>query len=185
MLTVCRIDNKSTAAALSGLMEKLADPGPFHRTWAAAVANDARISARGKGGRRFWRDQIAGTIEVEYLDDGALVFTESAVAAHKEYGGPIKAKYQQSLTVPFAQAARGKSVKQMEAAKGKKIFRIRSKKGNAVLGYSRKKGKKTEFVGLYALVKETRPQRPDPWWPTADQVLERGVEHAGIWLNKE
>ncbi len=178
-------NGQKVSEVLTRAIDLLNNPIPLYKSWSEGIGNQARINARSKGGRRFWRDQVANAVEVEFDAAGGHVFALNPVAVHKEFGGPIVAKNVQNLTIPIDKAARGKSVAQMQAMRGKKFFRFRSKKGNFLLGYGRKRGKKTELVPVFALKHQTRPQRADKWWPTDNDALTIGFDHAEKWLEME
>lgn len=157
-------------------------PGPqrtrFFVRWGARVRKRAIENALGKGGRHLWR-QIARSVNIEGASaDGVTILTRHVAAAQKQYGGVIRARGKaaggaDALTIPIADEAQGQTAAKF-ALGGRKLFAL----GN-VLGYSEDSG---EFHGLFALVRETKPQRASPWWPEPEWVEEVGVNEAKTML---
>jgi len=154
----------------------LRNPRALLKSWGNAVAILARKNAREKGGRRFWNDVAKATRLKSVNDSEAVVECDHVAGAFKHAGGVIKAKNASALTIPISEEAKGKRAAEFEMG-GKQLFRP---KGTSVLGYS----ENGEFHPLYALRKSVF-QKPDPWWPDDDTVLDIGLKEAGFWLDRE
>ena len=165
---------------LKRLLRRLNDRLKFFKTWGTAVYEKARANARAKRGRRLWRTIADLTRLVRVSNSGAAVECLSYIGAHKEFGGPIKAKNGRYLTIPIHKLAKGRTVGELEA-EGMDIFRL---PGTKTLGRGVGKGKHQKYEPLFALCERTRPQRPDPWWVSAEWALEKGVEEAKWHIEK-
>lgn len=164
---------------LSRLVSAVENKLPLFKTWAAKVVRQARRNAlkRSKGGR-FWKS-IADLTRIASVSlSGATIVCDHFAGAHKETGGPIRPKNGSALTIPIHRMAMGKRVGELRLA-GVEIFRL---PGTRVLGYV--PGKKGQFVGLYVLSKGVT-QQPEPWWPTAAETIDMGVEEATWHIKKE
>lgn len=149
--------------------------GRFTMRWGAVVRKEAMQKAIGKGGRRFWR-QLARSINLQQDGASAAVVGSSHVAAaQKQYGGPIQAKGSGAggsnwLTIPIDEEAEGRRASDFALA-GRDLFVA---PGTHVLGYS----EDGIFIGLFALVKRTAPQRPDPFMPNDKRTMDIGESEA-------
>ena len=149
----------------------------FLMVWGARVRKTAIANALAKGGRRFWRD-MARSINLENEGGSVYVKASHVAAAQKQYGGVIRAKGKAAggadcLTIPIAPEAKGQRASKFALA-GRKLFCL-----GRVLGYSEDSG---EFHPLYALAKQTKPQRAQPFFPTEDEDLAMGLEEAERFL---
>jgi hypothetical protein len=150
-------------------------------TWAARVLKEAIQRCLAKGGRRLWR-QIARSIKAER--DGAAMRVEAThvAAAQKQFGGSISAPGKLSprpaklLAIPVDASVDGVPAYRYIAGKGREnvsiIINPRTQKG--VIGI----GPRDNLTVLYALTKQTRPQRPDPFMPAETEIDEMGIEEA-------
>lgn len=173
MLTA-KLDARLTIAQLNLLLLRLRNKSGFFRTWGTAVEGKAKQDARAKGGRRIWRN-IAGATRLHSVSDsGAVVQCYDPIGAHKETGGPIKAKNGRYLTIPIHRLAMGRTVGEIEA-RGIDLFRL---PGTMTIGRGVGKGENQTYEPFFALCEKTRPQRADPWWPQEQWVLREGVRHA-------
>lgn len=167
--------------ALTRLMRRLADPKPFLTVWGQRTAKTARTTARGKGGRRFWRE-IARSVRVRSVGaDTVSVHTAHVAGAQKEFGGTIRPKNAKALTIPVSDEARGKRASEFEGG-GRDLFVLGRDKGDTIglLGYS----EGNRFHALFVLRKRV-VQDPDPWWPTPAQTLRTGNDEASRWAQRE
>ena len=106
---------------------------------------------------------------------GAVIECLSYIGAHKEHGGPIRVKNKSYLTIPISELAYGKTAEEVEM-NGIELFRPGppgAKKN--LLAYADENG---NLVPVFALCKQTRPQRADKWWPEDYWVLEQGIREA-------
>lgn len=141
--------------------------------WGNAVAKEARTNARQKGGRSFWRE-IAQATRVERAGtDSVSVANYHVAGGHKQTGGPIETKDKKALTIPLTDEAKRKRAAEFELG-GRKLFRPGppGQKAN-VLGYADEDG---VFHPLFALVKRTRAQAAEPWFPDAPRVSAIGLQ---------
>lgn len=170
----------TTSPELRRLMRKINNLLPFFKTWGTVVLNQAKANARAKKGRRFWRTIADLTRLTSVSNSGATVECLSYIGAHKEFGGPIKARNGKYLTIPIHDLARGKTVAEVEAD-GVHLFRL---PGTRTLGRDVGTGENRDYEPIFALVEETKPQRPDPWWVKPAWALEKGVEEARWHIEK-
>ena len=167
----------TTSPELKRMLRKINDRSKLFKTWGTVVLNKARRNARAKGGRKLWRTIADMTRLTSVSNDGAVVECLSYIGAHKEFGGPIRAKNKAALTIPIHELARGRTSRELALDLGVKLF---VPKNTNVLGYS----DNGTFVGLYALRTRTASQRPDPWWVGTDWALQKGIEEARWHIEK-
>ena len=145
------------------------------------VKREAQQAARAKGGRRFWL-QIADRTRVAEFDAGHVtVVNDHVAAAQKQFGGPIQARNRKYLTIPVNPIARGRRASEFT----QELHVLRTARGATLLGYDEGEGEARHFVALYALAKRTRPQRPDPFWPSTERAKELALEAATLALEAE
>jgi len=141
--------------------------------WGQAVAKQARDTARARPGKRFWAD-LARSVQVRAVaEESVSVHSTHVAAAQKQFGGPIVPKPggARALTIPITDEARGKRAAEFEAG-GRDLFVLPRDQGDTVgiLGYS--DGRDT-FHALFVLRRRV-VQKPEPWWPTADEAIAHG-----------
>ncbi len=159
------------------LVSMVRNKSGFVKVWANSAAMEARATARGKGGRRWWRD-LARSVQVRSTgSDSAEVSSNQPGAVIKQYGGVIRPVNARSLTIPIAPEAEGKRAYEMERP-DRPLFRLA---GTRLLGYGTKGG---GFKALYVLASKS-VQRPDPWFPDDNRVLWLGEREAMEILRKE
>ena len=168
---------------LAGKIQGSGEQTRFLMRWGTRVRKTAMETAIGKGGRRFWRE-VARSINLVERSKEVTVEATHVAAAQKQFGGVIEAKGKagggaEALTIPITEEAEGQSAAKFVAA-GLQLFAIKSDSGNAVLGYSRE----GEFVALFALVRRTKPQRPDPFFPEDGEIAEIGEEEAVLLVER-
>jgi len=145
-----------------------------HNAFGALVKRDVKRACLSHGGSRFWLEVADATRVLDVTEQGVTVENRHVAAAQKQYGGPIEAKKARALTIPVAPEAKGRRAGEFTDLK--KI----SLDGKSLLG--RQKGKKG-FEALYVLVRRTRPQNPEPFWPdeeTAGKLLKKAVSLAKL-----
>ncbi len=182
------IVNDAATPHLRGLSTRLADRGhqrQFLLNWAVRVRQEAIRRCLAKGGRRFWRD-VARSIAVETDSNSMTVAANHRAAAQKQFGGVIEAKGRaaggaDALTIPLpGTEAEGTTAARFTAA-GVQLFALPGPDGEpSVLGYS----DDGDFRPLFALVRRTKPQRPDPFMPEEPDVAQYGIEEAIHILNQ-
>lgn len=174
-MIIAQIKSATASARLWGLMLRIRNTLPLFKTWSTVVVNRARSNARAKGGRRLWK-QIADYTKVTKCSQrGAVIECLSYIGAHKEHGGPIRVKNKSCLTIPISEIAYGKTAEEVEM-NGIELFRPGppGAKRN-VLACADENG---NIVPVFALCRQTRPQRADKWWPEHYWVLEQGIREA-------
>ena len=177
-MIIATIERALVDAQLSLYITRLKDVSKLFKTWSLLVVNKAKANARAKGGRRLWRSIADYTKITRCTADGAVIECLTPIGAHKERGGPIKAKNGRYLTIPINDLARGKTVTELNAD-GIAVFRW---PGTKTLGYVPAKSK--TYVPLYALCEVTRPQKADKWWPSSLWVLKQGLKEAQWHVGK-
>lgn len=162
------------------LVSMVRNKAGFVKVWANSAAMEARATARGKGGRRWWRD-LARSVQVRNTGpESAEVSSSQPGAVIKQYGGVIRPNTKQYLTIPIAPEAEGKRAYELERPDRKLLVLP----GTRLLGYNKGKGKNQQFKALYVLAKQS-VQRPDPWFPDDARVLWLGEREAMEILRKE
>ena len=149
---------------------------PVFQAFGTLVKREARRNAMAKGGRGFWLQVADRTRVAEVSADSVTVVNDHVAAAQKQFGGPIAARNRKALAIPVDPMARGR--RPSEFTQPLKV--VRTKRGASLLGYEEGRGAGRRFVALYALVKRTRPQRPDPFWPTPERARELAEEAARL-----
>lgn len=163
-----KIKIEPTGPLLAEVTARLTSKARYHKQWGLDIVKPAQASARShsKGGG-FWGG-IAQHVRLDSFDEsGATVLCDHFAAAHKEFGGEIRAKNAKALTIPINDLAKGKRVGQMRLD-GFDIFRP---PGTNVLAYTQPET--GQLIPLYALVKSVT-HKPEPWWPAPDEVARRG-----------
>ena len=156
----------------------------FLMRWGATIRKRAMENARAKGGRRMWRD-IARSVNIKAVDANSVDVSASHVAAaQKQFGGKIRARGKAAggsdfLTIPVAPEAEGQyagkfalpTARHPDGTGSHALFVFPN---SNLLGYM----DEGSFHALFALVRETKRQRPDPWWPESDYIEEQGIQQA-------
>lgn len=136
------------------------------------VVREVQRACRAKGGRHFWREVADATAVTECDADGVTVVNTHIAAAQKQFGGPIEAKNVKALTIPISALARGRRAGEFP----QHLHTIKSRTGHSILGFDRGRGRAKIFTPLYVLVQKTRPQTPDPFWPSAPKAKELAAQ---------
>lgn len=160
------VDADRTQEELRGL-----DPERFMHDWAVAIKNlakrNAQEAAAKSGGRSLWQREILPSVHDDVQDVTATVSTDSRIAEHVHTGGVIRPRTRQYLAIPLEKSLRKKSPRDLpwRTDDGKPVF-LRRKRGPGwvMLDYTGR-GKNRELRPRFALVPETAPQKPRPWWP--------------------
>ncbi len=156
----------------------------FLLAWGRGVAVQAQRNAIAKGGRHLWRD-LARSVNVRSVGpDGVEVFSDHVAAPQKQFGGVISAPGKgpgshgaRALTLPIkGSRAEGRLVGEFTAA-GEKLFVLGKKDGNRG-GILCATGADGAPEHLFILVKRTKPQAPQPWFPDDKTVAEIGEHFA-------
>ena len=166
---------------LHEVAERCANPLEILLPWGQGVARQAKRTARGKGGRRFWRE-VAASVRVAGAGRHAVsVAAYHVAAAQKQFGGEIRPRPgTRALTIPIADEAQRRRAGEF-AGGGRSLFVLPRDQGDTVgiLGYSENE----RFHPLYVLRTRVR-QEPDPWWPDARRVSAIGNMTARTWVER-
>lgn len=176
-MLVVKINTAEADLSLKRLSARLENRRDFFQWWAEDVRDSAREKAGGYGGQEFW-GQVADRIRISGVDNnGATVVSEHVASAQKQYGGPIRVKNKEWLTIPIHELSKRKTATMMRDM-GYRLFRPGRSKRNP-------DGKKvlacwdgSNLVSLFALTKQTRSQRAYPFMPEEQEVLRMGIEAA-------
>lgn len=147
----------------------------FVLAWGRGVALQAQRNALAKGGRRFWR-ALARSVNVRQVSPaGVEVASDHVAAAQKQFGGPIEAPGKgpgshnaKFLTIPIP----GSSAEGRMAGEFGNLFVLgKQDDPNGRGGVLARAGAGGEVEPLFILVRRTKPQRPDPWFPDEKATL--------------
>ena len=148
------------------------------KTLAVALRDLAEANARNKIGNGGFGQELAEGVRARA--DGMTVTIDHTsndtnhLAEHVHYGGIIRPRHRRYLAIPIDKSVKKEyaSIHSWATDDGKPIF-IRKKEdgpnGRAYLAEPR--GKRGTLKFLYVLLRQTKPQRPRPWWPTDDDFL--------------
>ena len=178
MLTT-HVQSDSASTTLRSMVLRMGSASTlrFMMQWGAGVRRKAQLNALAKGGRRFWRDVARSVRMLDASVSGATIDTTSPGGAHKQVGGPISApgkgpwaKGRESLSIPINTMSEGRMPGEFKG-----LFRLPKTNLLVIPG-----GKKSihPFIKLFVLVKSTRPQRANPWWPQSAYVNRLGLKLA-------
>lgn len=183
-MIIAQIKSATASARLWFLMLKMRDPAPFYKIWGTIVLNQAQANARAKGGRTLWK-QIADAVHLKRVSQRGVDLECTGlfgrIGLHKQNGGPIRVKNKSWLTIPISGLAYGKTAEEVEMS-GIDLFRPGppGAKRN-ILAYA----ENGNLVPVFALCKQTRPQRADPWLPEKSWILRTGVDEAKRYIERK
>jgi hypothetical protein len=154
-------------------LEQLRDISPerFMRAWAVAIKNlakrNAQEAAKKSGGRSFWQREILPSVHEEVSGSSARICSDSYIAEHVHTGGVIRPRQRKYLAIPLSQSLRKKSPRDLpwHTEDGKPVFLPRKRGPGWVMFDYAGRGKNRKLRPYFALVPETAPQKPRPWWP--------------------
>lgn len=176
-----RIDKSKVDKTLANLAGRIRQPMRFLKTWGNSVAKSARANALEKGGRNFWRG-IARSVRLKRASESSMIVgSDHFAAAQKQFGGEIRAKNKQALTIPVSEEAKGKTAREFKSG-GRLLFTVpgRDPRTLGILGYSAH----GEFFPMFVLRKSVN-QKAEPWFPQEDEITSLGMNEAAFWLEKE
>lgn len=148
------------------------------KTLAVALRDLAEANARKRIGNGGFGQELAEGVRARA--DGMTVTIDHTsndtnhLAEHVHAGGIIRPRHRRYLAIPIDKSVKKEyaSIHSWATDDGKPIF-IRKKEdgpnGRAYLAEPR--GKRGTLKFLYVLLRQTKPQRPRPWWPTDDDFL--------------
>lgn len=164
------------------------------------VANTLEVSLRDKAERNarsiigngsFGQDIAEG---IRTRSEGMVVTIDHTsndpgknhIAQHVHEGGPVRSRTKPYLAIPLMKNLKEYASAHAWATPNGKPIVVRMKndgpRGRAYLAEPRGKRGKLKF--LYVLKKETKPQRPRPWWPTDEDFLKLTERELEYWLKK-
>ena len=178
-----------SAAANMQLKKRL--PEFVAKTLEVSMRDLAENSARRVIGNGGFGQEIAEGIRTK--TDGASVTIDHTsndtnhLAQHVHEGGVIRPKNKRYLAIPIDKSVKGeKASVHSWATEDKEPLFIRRKEdgpnGRAYLAEPRGKRGKLKF--LYVLVRETKPQKPRPWWPSEEEFSELTERELKWWLDQ-
>lgn len=193
------IVNASTVAGLKRVAEQLTNTRPLliqvgYRGNAELRSyflsrNLSSDLIKGRRGSGFWRD-IAGSVSGPTLVGGKSVRVSVTDYRfnQKVFGGPIRPKTKESLTIPVADEARGVAVSVFEHETGIELFRLKKKGGGltrALAGELPGGGIKVFYILSSGVTQEADPEALPPrdkfnaaLLDEADQTLRRALDRA-------
>lgn len=178
-----RIDKSKIDRTFADLASRVRKPLRLLKTWGNSVAKSARANALEKGGTNFWRG-IARSVRLKQASESSMIVgSNHFAAAQKQFGGEIRAKKKQALTIPVSPEAKGKTAKEFKSG-GRPLFVVRGnlegKDTLGLLGYSAH----GEFFPMFVLRKSVK-QKAEPWFPEEAEITSLGMKEAAFWLEKE
>lgn len=184
-MIIAKIQNNAASVRLWNLLLRIRDPVKLYKIWGVRVVNQARGNARGKGGRRLWK-QIADAVRLDNVSqsgaDVDVVGLWGRIGVHKEKGGPIRVRKKNFLTIPIDRLAEGKTAEEFAADNHVRLFRPGgSNSKSRILAYN----DNGVLHPVFALCRATRPQKRDRWYPSTQWVLRTGIEEAKRLIEKK
>lgn len=186
-----RMDIKDFLSAAEKMQLEARLPEFVAKTLAAAVRDKIENNIRSKIGTGPFGQELAGGIRSKAEGPNLLVDhvtnDTNHLAEHVQDGGVIRPKERKYLAIPIDKSVKGEraSIHTWATPDGEPLF-IRKKedgpRGRAYLAEPRGKRGKPKF--LYVLVRQTKPQRPRPYWPTDQEVVTLTEREIAFWLKK-
>ena len=165
------VDDGETIAKLLGLK-----PERFLRAWAVVIKNlakrGAQRAAAESGGRSFWQREVVASVHSEVAGNVATAYSDSIIAAHAHTGGVIRPRHRKYLAIPLDRKLRNTGPEDLpwRTEDHKPVFLRRRRGPGWVMGDYAGRGKNKQFTPRFALVPQTAPQKPRPWWPDDNAV---------------
>ena len=161
-----KVDDSDTLARLNGLTSR-----QFMIAWVTRVKQLAEKRAREKIGGGFGHDIANSAILTDESNPNrhsVYVGGEYGNAAeHAHFGGVIRARYRKYLAIPLDKDLKKKSPEDVpwRTPDGKPVWLHRKYGPGWVMLDYLGRGPNRKLIPKYALVTETKPQKPRPWWP--------------------
>lgn len=146
----------------------------FVELWAEAAMRLAKKNAERDTKKDFDRTVVAGGVRAETFPGRAEVSADY-IGTHVHLGGPIASRNGKDLAIPLdTEASRRHNPQRLFARElGIHLFSVLTKSGKKLLFRRREKGEKDNGEGpLFVMLRQTRPQKARPWWPTEAEVDE-------------
>jgi hypothetical protein len=149
----------------------------FAELWAEAVMRLAKKNAEREIGTGFGRSVVAAGVRAETFPGGRAEVSADYIGVHVHEGGPIASRNGKDLAIPLdTEASRQYNPQRLFARELDKIklFAVLTKSGKKLLFRAREKGEKADpnEGPLFVMLRQTRPQKARPWWPTEAEVDE-------------
>lgn len=147
----------------------------FAELWAEAAMRLAKKNAERALGTGFGRSVVAAGVRAETFPGGRAEVTADYIGVHVHEGGPIASRNGKDLAIPLdTPASRQYNPRRLFARElGIQLFSVLTKKGKKLLFRRREKGEKDNGEGpLFVMLRQTRPQKARPWWPTEAEADE-------------
>lgn len=141
----------------------------FLELWTEAVMRLAKKKAEDVIKGSFWRT-VAGGVRAETFPGRAEVSADY-IGVHVHEGGPIASRNGKDLAIPLdTPGSRQYNPQRLFARELDRIrlFAVLTKSGKKLLFRAREKGEKPDpnEGPLFVMLRQTRPQKARPWWPT-------------------
>lgn len=184
----CNMVDFLSAEAKMALDGKL--PEFAAKTLAVAMRDRAESNARSRIGNGGFGQELAEGIRVRV--DGVNVTIDhksnntNHLAEHVHNGGVIRAPGRRYLAIPIDPIVKGEyaSDHKWDTPNLKPIV-VRTKDGPNGRAYlAEPSGKRGKLKFLYVLTRQTKPQKPRPWWPSDDDFLELTERELAWWLKR-
>ena len=161
------------------------------KTLAVSLRDRAESNARKVIGNGGFGQELAEGVRTKA--EGASVTIDHVsndtnhLAQHVHEGGVIRHPQRKYLAIPIDKSVKGEnaSVHRWATDDGKPLF-LR-KKGDGLHGrayLAEPRGKRGKPKILYVLVRQTKPQKPRPWWPAEQEFAELTERELEWWLNQ-
>lgn len=146
----------------------------FAELWAESVMRQAKKNAERVAGSGFGRRVVAGGVRAETFPGRAEVSADY-IGEHVHTGGPIASRNGKDLAIPLdTPASRRYNPHRLFARELNAIslFPVRTKGGKKLLFRKPEKGEKNaqQEGPLFVVLRQTRPQKARPWWPTREEA---------------
>ena len=146
----------------------------FAELWAEAAMRLAKKNAEREIGTGFGRSVVAAGVRAETFPGGRAEVSADYIGTHVHLGGPIASRKGKDLAIPLdTEASRRHNPQRLFARELDriKLFAVLTKSGKKLLFRRREKGEKDNGEGpLFVMLRQTRPQKARPWWPTEAEV---------------
>ena len=160
------------------------------KTLAAAIRDKIETNIHSKIGTGPFGNELAGGIrskpEGTTLTVDHVTNDTNHLAEHVQDGGVIRPRQRKYLAIPLMKELRGESPEfvHWRTPNGEPVWLPRKRgPGWVMLDYVGRK-KNRELQAKFALVPETKPQRPRPYWPTDQEVVTLTEREIAAWLKK-
>lgn len=160
------------------------------KTIEAAAHDLAEQHARSKIGNGGFGQELADGVRTR-SENGEVTIDHvtnetNHLAEHVEKGGVIRPRNSRFLAIPIDRSVRGEyaRVHAWATPTGRPIVVRRRTDGPAGRAYlAEPRGKTGKLRFLYVLARQTKPQKPRPWWPTDAEFSALTERETQWWLD--